>query len=124
MDQLDPIMQAKMAAMVVPVFVGIGAFYIFMAFCMAKMATKLGMSFGGSFVMALIPLLNVILLLQMANKPLWWVLLFFVPLVNLVISVVMWMAIAERRGKPGWWGVVMLLPGVNLIFFLMLAFGA
>lgn len=99
-------------------------FYVFFAFCLAMIAKKTGRPFGNSFIMALIPIANVILMLQIAGKPWWWILLMLVPVVNLVITIIVWMKIAEARGKPGWWGIIMgLVPFVNLIFFLILAFG-
>ena len=65
--------------------------------------------------LAWIPLVNVILMLDIAKKPLWWIVLFLLPLVNLVITVVVWMAIAKARQKPEWCGILMLIPLVNLM---------
>lgn len=99
-------------------------FYLFFALCMAMIAKKVGKPFGTSFIMAIIPIANMILFLQIAKKPLWWVILLFIPIVSFVIGILVWMAIAERLGRPSWWGIVILLvPGVNLVLFLMLAFG-
>jgi len=98
-------------------------FYILGCLCVANIAKKLGMSFGLSFIMALIPIANMVLLAQMAKKPIWWVILMLIPLVNLIIFIIIWMAIAENMGKPSWWGVIItLVPVVGLIFFLMLTF--
>ena len=98
--------------------------YVFFAFCMARMAVKTGMPFGSSFVWALIPIANIFLLLKIGGKPMWWFILLLIPIVNLVISILMWMGISERLGKPGWWGIIIgLVPVVNIIFFLILAFG-
>ncbi|HKX13546.1 MAG TPA: DUF5684 domain-containing protein, partial [bacterium] len=71
----------------------------------------------------LIPIVNIIFILQLAQKPLWWIILFIIPIVNLVIAVMVWAAISVRRGKPNWWGVLMLIPIVNLVILLILAFG-
>lgn len=98
--------------------------YVLWALCLALIAKKIGRDFGTSFVMALIPIANLVLICQMAGKPVWWFILFFVPIVNIVIAILIWMAICEARGKPGWWGVIMvLIPIVNLVMFLILAFG-
>jgi magnesium-transporting ATPase (P-type) len=91
--------------------------------CLAKIAVKLGHPFGKSFVLFLIPIVNIFYLLKVAGKPLWWFILFLIPIVNLVFIVLVWMAICEKLGKPGWWGVLLLIPVVNLIIMLMLAFG-
>jgi len=99
-------------------------FYVFFAFCLARLAKKMGMPFGSSFVWAIIPIANIFLLLKLASKPMWWFILMLIPIVNIVIMIMMWMAIAEKLGKPNWWGIViMLVPIVNIILFLMLVFG-
>lgn len=110
--------------------VGIGmiifwlACYIFFAYCLARLAKKMAMPFGSSFVWALIPIANIFLLLKLAAKPYWWFILFIIPIVNIVIAIIAWMAISERLGKPGWWGIVIgLVPIANIILFLMLVFG-
>jgi len=99
-------------------------FYVFWAICLAMIAKKTGREFGTSLIMALIPIANVILILQIAGKPWWWLFLFLIPIVNIVLMIIVWMKIAEARGKPGWWGIVMMLvPIVNLVLFFILAFG-
>lgn len=99
-------------------------FYVFFAFCLANLAKRLGVPFGKAFVWAIIPIANLFLIIKLAEKPMWWFILFFVPIANLVVIILMWMAIAERRGKPGWWGVLIaLVPIVNIILFLILCFG-
>lgn len=120
MEQMSQIMGAG---------IGIGGLifclviYLFFAFCLAKIGQKLGKSFGSAFIMAIIPIANIILLLQLAQKPIWWIILLLIPLVNIVIFAMVWMAIAEKRGKPGWWGILMLVPIANLVVLLMLSFG-
>jgi len=118
-----------MAMILILVLVGL-VVYLFGCFCMAHIAKKMGMSFWTSFIMAIIPIANLILLAQMANKPIWWFVLMLIPLVNIVIFIILWMAISERLGKPGWWGVIIgliFIPFVNLVscvFFLILTFSA
>lgn len=120
MEQMNQVMGAG---------IGIGGLivcliaYLFFGLCLAKIAQKTGKPFGTSFIMAIIPIANIILLLQVAGKPLWWIILFLIPLVNIVIAVMVWMAIAEKRGRPGFWGILMLVPVVNVVLLLMLAFG-
>jgi len=65
--------------------------------------------------MAWIPIINIILMLNIAKKPIWWIILCLIPLVNLVILIIVWMAIAEARNKPSWWGILLIVPFVNLI---------
>jgi ABC-type Na+ efflux pump permease subunit len=64
---------------------------------------------------AWVPILNMVLLLNVAKKPVWWVLLMFVPFLNLVILVLTWMGVAKARGRPDWWGVFIIAPIANFV---------
>lgn len=102
------------------VFIIIGlALYAFTAFCMMKIAERTNTENGW---WAWIPILNLVLLCNIARKPIWWFLLLFVPLVNIVIYILLFVGMCEARGKPGWWAVLLLLPGINLIMLGVLAF--
>lgn len=65
--------------------------------------------------LAWIPIANIILLINIAKKPMWWLILFFVPWANIVVMIIIWMEIAKACGKPDWWGVLMLVPIANFI---------
>ena|SRR5579863_2792775 len=90
----------------------VAAIYVYMALALQTIANKTNTE---NAWLAWIPIANLLLMLNVAKKPVWWIVLFLLPLVNLVIMIVVWMAIAEARGKPNWWGVLMLVPFVNLI---------
>jgi hypothetical protein len=64
---------------------------------------------------AWIPIIQAVLMLNIARKPVWWIVLLFVPFVNIVIAIIVWMAIAEARNKPSWWGILTVVPIANLI---------
>jgi hypothetical protein len=71
---------------------------------------------------AIVPIYNIIVMLKIAGKPLWWVLLFLVPIVNLVIAIIAMAALAARFGKGAGYVVgLILLP---FIFWPMLGFGS
>lgn len=118
--QMDPAMSAGLGIGVLIVYL---AAYAFFALCLAKIGEKLGRPFGQSFLMAIIPIANLIFMLQLAGKPLWWIILMFIPLVNIVIFALVWMGICEKRGRPAWQGILMFVPVANLVILLMLAFG-
>ena len=70
---------------------------------------------------AIIPIYNFIVMLEIAGKPIWWILLLMVPFVNFVIAILLYLAIAERFGKGGGYAVgLIFLP---FIFLPMLGFG-
>ena len=93
--------------------------YLFGAFCLFKIATKLGHE---NPWFAFVPILNVVQWVQMSGKEMWWVILFFIPCANIVAAVMTSMAVAERLNRPSWWGIMLMLPCANVIFLVMMAF--
>jgi hypothetical protein len=69
-----------------------------------------------------VPILDMFQLIKAAGKSYWWILLFFVPIVNLFVAIYIWMEVARRRGFPNWWGILMIIPLVNLVIPGYLAF--
>jgi hypothetical protein len=89
-----------------------GVVYVYMALALMTIAKKTNTE---NAWLAWIPIANIILMLNVARKPLWWIFLMLVPLVNIVIAILVWMAIAEARHKPNWLGILMIVPVVNLV---------
>jgi hypothetical protein len=83
------------------------AVYVYSALAMQTIAEKTNTE---NPWLAWIPIANLILLLNIAKKPIWWIVLCFIPLVNIIIFIMVWMAVAEARGKPGWVGVLLIVP--------------
>jgi len=70
---------------------------------------------------AIIPIYNIIVLLQITGKPLWWIILYFIPFVNFVAVILVSIELAKRFGKSLAFGIgVALLP---FIFYPILGFG-
>lgn len=57
---------------------------------------------------SIIPFYNAYIALQLAGKPGWWLVLFFIPIVNIVIAVIFCIEFAKTFGKSGAWGVFLL----------------
>jgi hypothetical protein len=70
---------------------------------------------------AIVPIYNIIVLLQISGKPVWWILLFLIPVVNLVIAILVGIAIAKNFGKSDAFGVGLGLLG--FVFYPILGFG-
>lgn len=69
---------------------------------------------------AIIPLFNMYIILKIAGRPWWWLILYFIPIVSLVIWVVVSVDIAKAFGKGTGFGIgLALLP---FIFFPVLGF--
>jgi hypothetical protein len=86
--------------------------YVYVALALQTIATKTNTE---NAWLAWIPIVNIILMCNIAKKPVWWIILCLIPLVNIVIFIILWMGIAEARGKPNWWGILMIVPVVSLI---------
>jgi len=71
---------------------------------------------------AIIPIYNSIVMLRIAGRPAWWFLLFFVPVVNFVIAIIMLIDLAKAFGKGAGFAIGMLL--LSFIFFPILGFGS
>ena len=95
------------------------AVYAYMAFCLQTIANKTGTA---NAWFAWVPILNLVLLLNIAKKPVWWIILMLIPLVNIVIIIITWVGVCEARGKSPWLVVGLLLPVVNLAAIGYLAF--
>jgi hypothetical protein len=98
--------------MMVVMFVIAAAFYVYFALALSTIAKKTNTP---NPWWGWVPILQILLMLNVAKKPLWWLVLCFVPLVNIVIFIIAWMAVAEARGKPNWWGILMIVPVVGII---------
>jgi len=48
---------------------------------------------------SIIPIYNLVVLLQIAGKPIWWILLMLIPVVNIVVAVMVWHAVSTNFGK-------------------------
>jgi hypothetical protein len=94
--------------------------YVYLSYSIYVIAQKTGHE--DKAWMAWVPVVNTFLLIEIADKPLWWFFLLLIPIVNIVIGVIIWMKVAEARNKPNWWGILMLVPFVNFIVPGYLAF--
>jgi hypothetical protein len=111
----------------------VGAYFlpIVVAVLMALLALLLIFVIGGWKVFAkagqpgwavLVPVYNVYILLQIAGKPWWWLLLLTIPLVNIAIAMLVAIDLAKAFGQSAAFGVVLLflLGGIG---YLVLGFG-
>lgn len=86
--------------------------YVYVSLALQTIATKTNTA---NAWLAWIPIANIFLMLSIAKKPMWWFLLFLVPLLNVIMLIIVWMAVAEARGKPSWWGILTVVPVANLV---------
>lgn len=94
--------------------------YVVMAISLMKIAKRTNTE---NAWFAWIPILNLILMLQIAQRPMWWLIFFLVPILNIagiVLQFFIWVDIAKRLGKSAVFGVLAAL--IPIIFMPYLAF--
>ena len=103
---------------------GTVAMLVWLAICVAVIAgvwrtfTKAGQPGWG----VLVPIYNFYLMCKVAQRPGWWSILLFIPIVNLGVAIVLSIDIAKHFGKGPGFGVGLALLGV--VFYPILGFGS
>jgi len=69
---------------------------------------------------SLIPIYNIVVLLEIVGKPWWWILLFFIPVVNIVFLIWTYNMLSKSFGQSEGFTVGLIL--LSVIFFAILAF--
>lgn len=71
---------------------------------------------------AIIPIYNIIVLLQIVGRPVWWLLLMFIPLVNFVVAILIYIDLAKSFGQSTGFAIGLLL--LAPVFWPILGFGS
>lgn len=103
--------------------VGIVAMIVSLAFILLMVASmwKVFQKAGEPGWAAVVPIYNLIVLLKIAGKPAWWLVLMLVPFVNLVVAIIVVFALAKNFGKGAGFGLGLLFLGP--VFYPILAWG-
>lgn len=70
---------------------------------------------------AIVPIYNMYILLMIVGRPAWWLILMFIPCVNIIIMIMIYLDLARVFGKSTGFGIGLILLGV--VFLPILAFG-
>ena len=97
--------------MMIPIYGVMVLAYVYFAFALQTIAKKVQ---ADNAWWAWIPILQIILSLNIARKPVWWIVLCLIPFLNIVILIIIWMGIAEAVKKPSWWGILLIVPVLGL----------
>lgn len=92
----------------------VAAFYIYVLWTIFEKAGKPGWA-------AIIPIYNVIVLLEIVGRPIWWVILFFIPIVSFIISIIVAIDLSKSFGHGALYGLGLAFLG--FLFAPILAFG-
>lgn len=68
----------------------------------------------------IIPIYNIIVMLEIVNRPIWWIILFLIPVVNVVVGIIVTLDLAKSFSKGTGFAIGMILLG--FIFYPILAF--
>ncbi|MBG0786844.1 MAG: signal peptidase I [Anaerolineaceae bacterium] len=82
---------------------------------------KINEKAGQPGIAALIPIYNTYVILEIVGRPAWWLLLTFIPGLNIIISIIIAIDLAASFGKGSGFGLGLIFLG--FIFILILAFG-
>jgi hypothetical protein len=103
--------------------IGIGvvlAYLAVVAFLLVAM-WKIYSKAGQAGWKALVPIYNTLVMLQMVGRPMWWIVLLFIPFVNIIFAIIITNDLSKSFGKDVAWTVgLILLP---FVFYPILAFG-
>lgn len=70
---------------------------------------------------SLVPIYNIIVLLEIVGKPVWWIVLFLIPCVNIVFLVWVWNLLSKSFGQSEGFTIGMIF--LPFVFIPMLGFG-
>ena len=94
------------------------AIVVFMIASVWKVFTKAGKP-GWA---CLIPIYNIIVMLEIVGRPIWWVILMLIPFVGFVIMIIVALDLAKSFGKGAGFGIGLIFLGI--IFYPILGFGS
>lgn len=94
------------------VIIGLPTYFIF------KKAGANGDPPWGAFV----PIYGTIILLKVVGRPIWWILLFLIPIVNLIVLIIVYNDLSKSFGKGV--GFTIGLIFLSWIFLAILAWGS
>jgi len=103
-------------------FAGLSIVYIAFIVLMIASMWKMFEKAGQKGWCAIVPILNIIVLLKVVHKELWWIILFIIPCVSIIAWIIVAFDVAKAYGKGAGYGLgVIILP---IIFLPILGFGS
>jgi len=103
------------AVIILLIYLAVFVFYFVAGW---KVFAKAGEPGWGVFV----PIYNLYLVCKISGRPEWWLILFFIPLVNVAIGLIVAMDIAKAFSKSSGFGIGLWL--LSFIFVPILGFGS
>jgi len=101
--------------------IGITIVYLIILVLMIAGMWKVFVKAGKPGWAAIIPIYNLIVLLEIAGRPLWWFILLIIPFVNFIVLILVNIDISRKFGKGVGFAIGMLF--LPFVFWPMLGFG-
>ncbi len=70
---------------------------------------------------AIVPIYNLYVLLQIVGRPGWWLLLMFIPIINIIVALIVYLDLAKSFDRSSLFGLGLFFLG--FIFYPILGFG-
>ena len=97
------------------ILIGIAA-YLFYGYCLGLVFRKAGQPLWAGFV----PIYNSYILLKVVGRPGWWLILYFIPVINFIITIIVYLDLAKSFGKGVGFALGLII--LSFIFIPILAF--
>ncbi len=97
------------------------AIYLFYSYCLKRIVEKCGEEPGA---IIWIPVFQMLPLFRVAKLNPWLILLFFVPLANLIVAIMLWVNVLKALGRPPVMVLVLLLFGFIYLPYLAFSGGS
>lgn len=95
-------------------------FYLYFSFTLQVIAQKRNVP---NAWLAWIPLANIWVFIKCADRPDWWLLLFLIPIVNVIAALILIFDLPPKLGKTPLLGLLIFIPGLGvLLYYGILAF--
>jgi hypothetical protein len=93
------------------------AAYVFYGYCLGLVFRKAGQPLWAGFV----PLYNTYVILKIVGRPGWWLILYFIPIVNVVVGIIVYLDLAKSFGKGVGFGLGLFF--LSFVFIPILGLG-
>jgi len=94
-------------------------FYVVIQLIHSLATWKLYKKAGFNPVASIIPLYNSLVLMKIIRRPWWWVILLFIPIINLLIFPVVWIETARSFGRNSTADTFKVIFSLGLYIFLI-----
>jgi hypothetical protein len=115
MIESDAQTQAAMSTLII-----FGVFMAAIAILMIAALWKIYAKAGKPGWAAIVPIYNIIVLLEIVKKPTWWIILYLIPIVNIIVLFIIYIELAKAFGQGAGFGIGLIF--LSYIFLPLLAF--